>query len=154
MNTRSKPTWALVTDSGYGRLVELERSPPRITEIGTREAATRHQTSRELTTDASGRDYDAGGPISHAKQPRSDAHDEAERQFVEEWSRGLQQAFVNGRFENLLLVADPRTLGRLRETMGEKLKSAVSAESDRDLTKLPLHDLEPRLRKLAGWPHG
>lgn len=153
MNTRSKPTWALVTDSGYGRLVELERSPPRITEIGTREAATRHQTSRELTTDASGRDFDTAGPVSHSKAPRTDAHDEAERQFVERWSRDLQQAFTNGRFRQLLLVADPRTLGRLRKTMAEKLRSAVLAESDRDLTKLPLQDLEPRLRELAGWSH-
>lgn len=148
-----KPTalWALVTNSGYGRLLELERSPARITEIGVREGPARHLTSRELVSDASGRDFNAAGPVSHSKQPRTDAHEEAERRFVSGWVDQLQSEISKHRFEHLLLAADPRTLGRLRTAMGKTLQDAVVGESNHDLTQLPLKDLESRLRAIAGW---
>lgn len=152
MNLKPTKLWALVTDSGCGRLFELERSPARIEEIGSREAPTRHTPSRELTTDLSGRESSSANRGGDTKQPRTDAHDEAERQFVKEWVDGLQQAFKKHRFQHLLLVADPTTLGRLRENMDKPLKEAVVAEDDRNLTKLKLDDLEPQLRALAGWP--
>lgn len=151
MALKPSKLWALVTDSGCGRLIELEASPARIEEIATREAPARHKTSQELTTDASGREYDATGPVSHSKHPRTDAHEEAEEQFAREWVDGLQKAFAQGRFEHLMLVADPRTLGRLREYMDKKLRATVAAEDARGLTKLSLEVLEPELRELAGW---
>lgn len=152
MSLKPKHIWALVTDSGYGRLVELERSPARIEEIASREAPTRRMTSREMTTDLSGREAGAGTHAGDTKQPRSDPHDEAERKFVEQWVDALEKPFKDQRFAHLVLVADPRTLGRLRENMGKALREAVVAEDGRNLTKLSLQDLEPRLRKLAGWP--
>lgn len=152
MSLGPKKLWALVTDSGCGRLIELERSPKRIEEILSREAPERRQQDSQIRTDAAGREYNTSGPVSHSKQPRTDAHDDAERQFVKEWVDGLQGALLKGRFEHLMVVADPTTLGRLRENMDKPLKEAVVAEDDRDLTKLKLDDLEPQLRELAGWP--
>lgn len=152
MNRKPNTLWVLVTDSGYGRVFEIERSPARIEEIGSRESPARHKPSRELTSDLSGRESSSATQSGDTKQPRSDPHDEAERQFVREWVEGLQKNHSNGRFEHLLLVADPRTLGRLRESMDTTLQEAVIAEFDLDLTKLSTHDLEPRLRKLLDWP--
>lgn len=152
MNQKLNKLWALVTDSGCGRLFELERSPARIEEIGNRESPARHLTSHELTTDLSGRESSSAAHSGDTKQPRSDPHDEAERKFVQEWVDGLQKAFGNHRFEHLMLVADPRTLGRLRERMDARLQDAVVAELGRDLTKLATKDLETRLRKELDWP--
>lgn len=152
MGLRPKKLWALVTDSGCGRLFELERSPRRMEEILSREAAARHTPSRELTSDLSGRESGSAAQAGDTKQPRSDAHDGEERKFVQEWVDGLQGALLKGRFEHIMLVADPRTLGRLREGMDKPLKEAVIAEDARNLTKLRTEDLEPQLRELAGWP--
>lgn len=144
--------WVLVTDSGFGRLVELERSPAKMQELTTRESETRHLTSRELMTGSSGRDYDASGPVSHSKHPRSDPHDEAELSFVQEWVNLLDKSLAAGRFDQLMVVADPRSLGRLREHMSQALRAKVVKEENLNLVKLAPKELEQRLRKLAGWP--
>lgn len=152
MGLRPKKLWALVTDSGCGRLFELERSPRRIEEILNREATARSTPSRDLTTDLSGRESGSATHAGDTKHPRSDAHDEEERKFVQEWVEGLQGALLKGRFEHIMLIADPRTLGRLRGGLDKTLKEAVIAEDARNLTKLKTEDLEPQLRELAGWP--
>lgn len=152
MSVQPKHIWALVTDSGCGRVFELQRSPANIEEIGKRESPTRRMTSHEMTSELSGRESGAGTHAGDTKQPRSDPHDEAERKFVEEWVDALDKAFKDHRFKHLVLVADPRTLGRLRENMGKALTAAVVAEDRHNLTKLQGRDLETRLRKLVGWP--
>jgi protein required for attachment to host cells len=151
MKRKATRVWALVTDSGYGRLLQLDKSPERITEVESREGASRHLTSHELMSDASGRKLTPQRRGGHSIAPRSDAHEQAEVKFLQEWVDRLQEALSAQQFEGLLLVADPRTLGRLRAQMGKALRLAVVAETDRDLTRLPLADLEPRLRALAGW---
>jgi protein required for attachment to host cells len=151
MKRKATRVWALVTDSGYGRLLELDKSPERITEVESREGASRHLTSHELTSDASGRKLTPQRRGGHSIAPHADAHEQAEVKFLQEWVDRLQEALSAQQFEGLLLVADPRTLGRLRAQMGKALQQAVVAETDRDLTRLPLAALEPRLRALAGW---
>lgn len=150
---KNAPTavWALVTNGGSGRLLELDETPRSIREVATRQAPLRHLTSHELMSDASGRHFNEPGPAAHAMQPRSDPHEEAEVRFVGQWLELLDKALSDRRFKRLILVADPRTLGRLRAGMGKTLRRAVAAEAGRDLTQLALPQLEPRLRELAGW---
>lgn len=143
--------WALVTNSGFGKLMELRAEAPGAAEIESRESPSRRLTNRDLKSDASGRNYKGQGPAAHGVQPRSDAHDLAEEQFVAQWVKILDQARAKKRFDQLLLVADPRTLGRLRERMGKALQQHVLADYDQDLTRLGSKALETRLRKLAGW---
>jgi protein required for attachment to host cells len=63
----------------------------------------------------------------------------------------LENARSQQRFDRLVLVADPRTLGRLRPALGAALEACVVAESPHNLTHLEKPDLERRLRELAGW---
>jgi protein required for attachment to host cells len=147
----AKTLWALVTDGGLGRVLELTRETTGSTEIEKREAPARHLTPHELKSDARGRNYKGQGPAGHAVQPRTDAHDDAETQFISGWVELLDKARVKKRFDQLLLVADPRTLGRLREHMGKALQQCVIGEYDHNLTHTPSKALEKRLRALAGW---
>lgn len=151
MKSSSGTLWALVTDSGMGRVVELQRSPPAMRQVSERESPSRHLAGRELTTDASGRDFHTGGPVSHARQPRSDPREAVERAFVRDWVRRLEKAHAGGRFDHLMLVADPRTLGRLREQLSAAVRASVIREEASDLVNLAPRELESRLRLLAGW---
>ena len=102
-------------------------------------------------SDASGRVYRTQGPGSHTMHPRSDPHENVEEQFVTDLGRRLEKAAGQGRFECLALVADARTLGRLRRGLGKNLAARVVEERPLDLTPLSLHDLEPRIRDILGW---
>ena len=62
----------------------------------------------------------------------------------------LNSAIAAGKTKSLVVVAPPRALGMLRPAYSHALKGAVRAELDKDLVKMPVHEIEkhldPRLR--------
>jgi protein required for attachment to host cells len=50
-----------------------------------------------------------------------------------------------GQAKSLILVAPPRALGVLRQTYSHNLRAAVRAEIDKDLVRLPVHEIEEHL---------
>lgn len=152
MKNTSSPYWVLVADSGRARIFELRKEPAEFREVQKLVSESRHQTSREMVSDASGRIVNAqGGRPSHTMQPRSDAHDLAEQIFSRKLSEKLEQAANRNAFEHLVVIADPKTLGRLRQHMSKTLSARVMVELNRDLVGLPLDSLEERVRAGLGW---
>ena len=79
--------WVLVADSGYARIFTLRKEPAEFVEVQELISDSRHQTNRDLVSDASGRIANVkGGPSSHTMQPRSDPHDQAEQALQNELS--------------------------------------------------------------------
>ena len=152
MKNVSSPYWVLVADSGCGRFFELRKTPAEFRELEKLVSESRHQTSREMMSDASGRVVNVpGGSSSHTMLPRSDPHELAEQAFSRVLSDKLEQAASHNAFELLVIMADPRTLGRLRQHMSKALAARIAAEVNRDLVALPLDKLEERARAELGW---
>jgi len=143
--------WALVANSGRARILEMRRKPYAFRSIAELVSEAQHLTSKDLVTDASGRVYHTQGPGTHAMQPRSDPQETAETQFTRNLADKLDKAANLGRFDRLLIVADPRTLGRIRTFMNKTVANRVADEISLDLVSLPQNQLEPRLKKLLGW---
>ena len=49
------------------------------------------------------------------------------------------------RAKSLIVVAPPRALGMIRPAYSHALKGAVRAEVDKDLVKMPVHEIEKHL---------
>jgi protein required for attachment to host cells len=141
----------LVADSGQARILELQRKPYEFRLVSESVSATQHQTSRELESDASGRVYSGKGAGTHAMAPRADPHDRAEDQFIRSLAQTLEKAARLGAFEHLAIIADPRTIGRLRRYMSKALVARVTEEHTMNLASLPLGTLEPRVCAVLGW---
>jgi protein required for attachment to host cells len=140
-----------VADGGQARILEMQRKPYSFRQLSEVVSDTRRLTSKELVSDASGRVYHAQGPGTHVMQPRSDPHELAEAQFASGLAKKLSEAAGQGRFEQLVLIADARTLGRLRRGMGKAATDRVFEERALNLSNIPLQDLEPRIRNILGW---
>lgn len=149
---KAPDTWALVTDGGRARIVALKRHPAEFEEIVEWTSPTRHRSSRSLESDASGRSHNVKGPGTHVREPRSNARDQEEQRFIEKLLERLAQAQGAGEFGSLVLVADPRSLGRIRDQISNGLRQRVVLELNLDLTKLDSRDLQNRLREALGWP--
>jgi protein required for attachment to host cells len=150
LNPRSKH-WVLVADGGQARILELRRKPYEFRQVTEWVSEAQHQPSRELVSDADGRSFHVQGPGSHAKQPRSDPHDQAEEQFTRGLVQKLDKAVALGRFDHLAVIAEPRTLGRLRRHMSKPLSARVTDELALDLASLPINQLEPKVKSVLGW---
>jgi len=151
MNTASSKYWVLVADGGTAHIVELRRKPAEFHEVQKLVSETRHQPSRDLMSDASGRSFHAQGPSSHSKLPRSDAHELAKDVFSRKLVGKLEQAANLKAFELLAIIADPKTLGRLRQHMSKSLAARVTDELNLDLAGMPLDSLEQKIRAALGW---
>jgi protein required for attachment to host cells len=152
MNRQPKH-WVLVADSGQARILELQRKPYEFRQVSELASASQHQTTRELVSDASGRSFHVQGPGSHVKLPRSDPKDQAEEAFVESLAGTLDKAVRLGAFDDLVLIADPKTMGRLRRDISREVAARVTQEHTLDLVGMPLNALEPRVRAVLGWKH-
>ena len=97
-----------------------------------------------IGTDAPGRTFNSvGGARSAVEQ--TDWHDQAERAFLTQLARNLEEALASGRTKSLIIVASPRALGMIRLAYSHAVKVAVRAEVDKDLVKMPVHEIEKRL---------
>jgi protein required for attachment to host cells len=100
--------------------------------------------TRALGTDAPGRTNSSVGSMKSAVE-QTDWHDQAERQFLAKLVRHLDAALGAGKTKSLILVAPPRALGMIRPTYSQTVKDALRTEVDKDLVKMPVHEIERHL---------
>lgn len=142
----------LVMDGGKAHLFEMRRAPRTFRKIMSLESAWRQTPARDLVSDGSGRSRNrAGGHSSHTKQPRMDPREAEEAQFVQQAIEELNEVHRRQAFEELVLVADPRSLGRLRKQLDRPLATKISAEFNWNLAGLNAEKLEQRLWSAMGW---
>jgi protein required for attachment to host cells len=104
-----------------------------------------HPPTRELGADRPGRAQESVGGARHALAPRIDWHRQQKEAFVRAVARRLDAEAASGEFERLILVAPPETLGEIRATLKPATRKLVAAEIAKDLTHVPIPELEPHL---------
>ena len=100
--------------------------------------------TRELGSDRPGRTHSSAGYGSSAVT-QTDWHDQAEQSFLTKLAHKLDAAVAGGRVKSIILVAPPRALGMIRPSYSQGLRAALRAELDKDLVKLPVHEIEKHL---------
>jgi protein required for attachment to host cells len=87
-----------------------------------------------------------GGPAGrlHVISARTPLHDVIAAQFARGLVDDLVEAHDDGRFQQLDIVAPPRFLGLIRQTLPLSLASHVGLELDKDWVHLPASDVARR----------
>jgi protein required for attachment to host cells len=75
--------------------------------------------------------------MRHANEPKFDPHRELKRSFAEHLAGTISGHLENAAFDRLIVVAAPVTLGDLRAAFSDAVKARITAEFDKDLTKIP-----------------
>ena len=95
-------------------------------------------------SDAPGRVHQSmGGARSSIEQ--TDWHDESERAFLKALADRLNVAVTTGETTALTMVASPRALGMIRSDYSVAVRKALHGELDKDLVKMPVHEIEKQL---------
>jgi protein required for attachment to host cells len=139
-------TWVVVADGGKYMLLHnagdekfLDLRVIRKSEIDTPPA-------RGLSSDRPGRM--PGAVHGQSALEETDWHIVEKRRFASELATKLEGWSAKQRFEKLVVIADPRTLGELRNAYGDKLEGKLVAEIGKDLTNLPVPEIESVLGQL------
>ncbi len=138
-------TWVLIADGSRARLFVNEGVGKGLKPALNQEFIGTNLPGREISSDRPGRSFDSAGVGRHAMEPPTDPR----RYEAQAFSRGiaeiLEAARKQGSFDRLVVVAPPKALGDLRAEFSGKLRDLVTAELNKDLTKIPVHELADHL---------
>ena len=143
-----KTTYVLIADGARARLFVVEEGTADLKPALGQEFIGTNLPSREIGSDRPGRSFDSAGSGRHAMEPPTDPHRHAERVFAQEVAAILEDALRRNEFQHLVVVAPPKALGDLRAKFSDALRNRVTAELNKDLTKVPVHDLAPHLAEI------
>ncbi len=149
--TNFDPRWArhgsafvVVADSASARILRRsgQHLAPQLLELERLECPDAHRRPRELTTDLAGRFTSAplhgrNGPRVMARHGANSDYDpravEVQR-FARQLALRLDRLVRSERIERLVLIAEPRFLGLLRDQLPEPIRHVVTREVPRNLT--------------------
>lgn len=140
--------WVLVADGrkslllrneGDGQLLNLRR-----VSVEEHENPATHDQG----TDQPGRLHGMNGAARSATQ-ETDWHELEEQRFAATVAGKLNAAAGAKQFDDLIVVAPPRTLAELRKHWSKDLQDKLRAEVNKDLTSHPIPEIEKILAQKA-----
>src|SRR3546814_295020 len=81
----------------------------------------------------------------HTMDSPSDSHREEKRRFADLLANHINAAALDRSYDRLILVAPPKTLGDLRQSLSKEAAAKLDGELPKDLTKVADHDLPAHL---------
>ena len=139
--------WVLVMDGEKFLLLENAGDSELVNLQVIGEDAIRNPPTEAQGTDRPGRMADAGHGRSAVEQ--TDWHALEKRRFAADMADRLYHWAHEGRFSRLILAADPKSLGALRQHLHKEVCARIVAELDEDLTNHPPDRIEARLLEAA-----
>ena len=98
--------------------------------------------TRDQKSDEAGRTFDASGGAGRSAYEETDFHALEEARFAADTAELLRKRALNNDFENLIIVAPPRTLGELRKHYHKEVEKRLVGEIAKDLTGHPVEQIE------------
>jgi protein required for attachment to host cells len=136
--------WVIVCD-GKKALVLENAGDEKFLNLKTREVFNHPDPkTHELGTDAPGRAFSSVGHGRSAIE-QTDWHAQEEQRFLQSLAGHLDVEVKAGRAKAIVIVAPPRALGVLRPAYSHDLRRALRSEIDKDLVKVPVHEIEKHL---------
>ena len=155
MATGQGNTWVLVADAQRARILDVEDAGlvPRLrttVEAGKRGHAVEPGSGPAPEAAAHGakpRKGEKSAPHLESKAEQD------ERRYAGELVRVLERGLADNHFKNLVLVAEPRLLGMLREALTRGLADRLRASSHKDWSHISDRELVDHVRPLVQiWP--
>lgn len=134
MNQAEQKVWVLVADASRARIYRAESAHGPWVELEDAVHPASRLPGREILTDRPGRSLDSHGQHRHGMEPTIDPKDEEAQHFADELTETLRHRYHARSFTHLVLVAPPRFLGFLRDTLDPELAKHVIGSFDLDLT--------------------
>ena len=134
-------TWIVVANARQARIIEHHGAGHGLHPVPG--MALKADPPGEYS-DRPGTGHSIAGPGVNAVG-RPDPQEQADLAFAHRINDTLCTALDAAKFDRLLIVAGPHLLGLLRKALEPALVERVLAEVDKDLTALPLEDIEKHL---------
>lgn len=138
-------TWVLVADGEKALFLRNEGDNlyPNLQVV--REMHQENPPTREQGTDRPGRLRDDAPGVHRSAVAETDWHRIEKDRFADEIAERLYKMAHKGRFEKIVLVAQPHVLGEMRKKMHKEVTDRVIGEVPKTLTNHTVPEIEKNL---------
>jgi protein required for attachment to host cells len=91
--------------------------------------------------------YQPQSSTHHPMTPRHDLHTMEKENFADWVATQLNEAALEGMYDDLVLVAPPNIMDALSRTLGQTASAKIIGKLEKDLAKVPDSELWPHLRE-------
>jgi protein required for attachment to host cells len=141
-------SWIAIADSAKARVYATSGTGLKLELVHELDSEAARRLTHELTSDRAGRSFSSAGPRRSGMEAPSDPQNIEKHKFVKDLVDYLDAATLDGRFDDLFLVAAPRTLGEIRKLSNGHFGNRLRGELGKDLTNVPEADLPKHLEAL------
>ncbi len=141
--SQSNISWVVVGDASGARIFkyDMKNEPWKLVETVAGDGSTKDTGTRDFGTKAS----EHKGALHAHGERKNDPKETAERRFAHQLSHVLERGLTEKAFGRLVLVAQARLLGELRENLSRGLLDKVVAEVSKDYVHLAPDELRKQL---------
>lgn len=100
---------------------------------------------REMKTDAPGTNAQSAGYSGRVAYEETDFHQLAEDRWAHSAAEAVNERVLRNDFEQLVIVAPPKTLGELRKKLHKEAERRLLCEIPKEMTGRPIPDIEALL---------
>lgn len=137
--------WIVVSDAARARLFERNASDRSLTLFDTLHHGESEAHEGDLRTGGKGEIHDSGGSGQHQADPQTTTSEKHADIFAKEVAERLKAGLNDDAFSELVIVADPSFLGRLRDHMDNPVKNAVRTTIDKNWAQHDQQQIEKQL---------
>lgn len=148
MKIKHKKTWVVVADGAHARIFLNEGPGTGLVPALDHNLVGNRLQSHEMGSDRPGVSFSSAGPGRRAMSPPTDPHEHAEHTFIKRVAKAIKEGLDAHAFEQLVLVAPPKALGDLRDSIDPQAAKLIKADLNKDLTHLTPHQLGEHLHDL------
>ncbi|MCJ7422342.1 host attachment family protein [Sphingomicrobium astaxanthinifaciens] len=106
-----------------------------------KKAARDDLPDRELSTDEPGSVFMSGSP-GRSSYEETDFHQLEEDRWAHEAADRINARALDNDFDDLVIIAPPKTLGELRKKLHKETQARLRLEIDKEMTNQPLAEIE------------
>lgn len=139
--------WIVVADAAHARVFQSEGPNCRLRELHNLCHPESRMYAHQLRTGGEGAVMDSAGFGMHQPDPQTNTSEKHAEHFARELSEFLRQKRDDGGFTGLILVAEPKVLGRLRDDLDQRTAQLVVASIDKNWVKHDVRQLEKLLAR-------
>jgi protein required for attachment to host cells len=137
--------WIVVADKVSARIFKRLSPKGQLELLTTLENPEGKLKEQELASDRPGRSFSTGGVFHSAFSAQQSQREHIVEGFMRMVSDYLEQHALKGEYQSLILVAEPKALGRLREMLGPNASNKVVGSMPKDLVHADLGELKTQI---------
>jgi protein required for attachment to host cells len=138
-------TWVVVADRARARIFSASTPKGPLTELEDLVLPEARSHERDLTSDRPGRAFDSGGIGRHAMEAPTTAKEQAALSFARTIAERVESGRVSGECQQLVLVAPPDFLGRLKKQLGSQCAKLLTRQIGKNLTQFDVAEIRSHL---------